>query len=147
MDINKLFSEAALIKQLNVETALAAQSYPASGSFIPVGKLHRFAFLILAGALTSAVTAKVQQAATISGTLKDVTGATVTIADTGDNKWYLIEVEVSHLDSNNGYDYVALTLTGPAGADDFGAILFLGFGDKAPVTQGADKGEIVTVAG
>ncbi|MHB0922635.1 MAG: hypothetical protein ACYC3H_01550 [Bellilinea sp.] len=147
MRINELFSEAAVVKQLNVETALAASSYPASGSFIDVSKFSRFAFLILVGALTSATTAKVQQATVANGVLKDITDAVVVIPDTGDSKWYLIEVETSHLDINNGYNYVTLTLTGPAGLDDFGAIAFLGFGDVAPATQGADKGAIVTVAG
>lgn len=147
MRINELFSEAAKVQQLNVETALGAASYPASGSFIDVSKFSRFAFLIQAGALTSAITAKVQQATAANGVLKDVTNATVAIPDTGDNKWYLVEVETSHLDINNDYHYVTLTLAGPAGADDFGAITFLGFGDAAPTTQGADKGAIVTVAG
>lgn len=147
MRINELFSEAAKIQQLNVETALAASSYPASGSFIDVSKFKRFAFLIQVGALTSAVTAKVQQAAAVNGALKDIAGATVTIPDTGDSKWYLIEVQTDHLDINNDYHYVTLTLTGPAGLDDFGAITFLGFGDVSPATQGADKGAIVTVAG
>jgi len=147
MRINELFSEGAKIQQLNVETALGAASYPASGSFIDVSKFNRFAFLILVGALTSAVTAKVQQAAVANGALKDITDAVVVIPDTGDSKWYLIEVETNHLDINNGYNYVTLTLTGPAGLDDFGAIVFLGFGDVAPATQGADKGAIVNVAG
>jgi len=147
MRINELFSEAAKIQQLNVETALAVASYPPSGSFIDVSKFSRFAFLILAGALTSAVTAKVQQATAANGVLKDITNATVTIPDTGDSKWYLTEVETSHLDINNDYHYVTLTLSGPAGLDDFGAIAFLGFGGEAPATQGADKGAIVTVAG
>ncbi|MFA5836179.1 MAG: hypothetical protein WC837_04400 [Bellilinea sp.] len=147
MRINELFSEAAVIKQLNVAVALAVASYPASGAFIDVSRFERFAFLIQAGTLTSATTCQVQQAATINGVLKDVTGAVVIIPDTGDDKWYLIEVETDHLDSNNGYNYVTLTLAGPALADDFGAITFFGFNGDQPATQGADKGAVVVVAG
>ena len=147
MRMNELFSEAAVIQQLNVETALAVASYPASGSFIDVSKFERFAFLVQAGALDSATTCQVQQAATINGALKDVTNAVQIIPADGDNKWYLIEVETDHLDSNNGYNYVTLTLAGPAGANDFGAITFFGFNGDQPATQGADKGAVVIVAG
>jgi len=144
---NELFSESTLIKLLNTEDAITATQYPASGSFIDVSAYKRFAFLIAAGALNSALTCKVQQATANNGTLKDITDATVTIGATGDDKWYLIEVETNHLDINNSYKYVALDVAGAAGGDDYGAILFFGFAEYRPVTQGADKGEIVTVAG
>jgi hypothetical protein len=145
---NQLLSEVTKIKQLNVEDAIVDGQFPASGSFIDVSQFHRFAFLIMAGALNSALTAKVQQASAVNGALKDVTSATVTIPANGDDKWYLIEVETNHLDSNNGYKYVTLDLAGAAGGDDYGAILFLGLNPGyAPVTQGSDKGEIVSVVG
>ena len=144
---NELFSEKTLIKQLNIEDALTATQFPASGSFIDVSGFHKFGFLIGAGALNSALTCKVQQATANNGTLKDITDATVTIAATGDDKWYWIEVETTHLDSNNDYRYVALDVAGAAGGDDYGAIFFFGFAIDRPVTQGADKGSVVTVAG
>jgi len=80
MRVNELLSEAAVIKQLNVEVALAVASYPASGAFIDVSQYERFAFLVQAGVLDSAITCQVQQAATINGALKDITGAVVVIA-------------------------------------------------------------------
>ncbi|HBA90864.1 MAG TPA: hypothetical protein DCZ08_03520 [Anaerolineaceae bacterium] len=147
MRVNELFSEAAKIVQLNVEVALAAASYPASGAFIDVSQFERFAFLVEAGVLDSEITCQVQQAATINGALKNVTDAVVVIAATGDSKWYLIEVQTARLDINNGYNYVTLTLTGPAGINDFGAITFFGLNGPAPATQGADKGAVVVVAG
>ncbi len=145
---NKLLVEAAKIKQLNAEDALAVAKYPASGSFIDVSDFERFAFLILAGALDDAIVCQVQQATAANGTPKDVTGATLTIAATGDDKWYLIEVETRKLDINNDYRYVTLDLTGIVDADDFGAIVFLGLNPGSmPVTQGADKGNAVALVG
>lgn len=148
MNVNELFVEAAKIQQLNVETALAVAEYPASGSFIDVSQYERFAFLIGVGALDTQVVAQVHQAATVNGATKDVTGATLTIAATGDSKWYLIEVQTNQLDLNNAYNYVTLDVTGPAGGNDYGCIFFFGFnpGEK-PVTQGADKGSSVFIGG
>jgi len=146
--MNRLPSEEILFKQLNAEDALAAADYPASGSFIDVSGLERFAFLVMAGALTSELTLKVQQASAVNGDLKDITGATVVIPATGDDKWYMIEVQTNHLDINNDYHFVTLDVAGAAGDDDYGAILFLGFNPgEMPVTQGADKGSVVSVAG
>lgn len=145
---NQLFTEGTKIQQLNVETAVAAASYPASGSFIDVAEFERFAFLIEVGALTTELVFKVQQATAVNGALKDVSGATVTVAATGDNKWHAIEVQTNKLDINNDYRYVTLTSTGAAGGDDYAAITFFGVnpGSK-PVTQGSDKGSIVSVVG
>lgn len=148
MNINELFSETTLIKQLNVEDAVAAASYPASGSFLDVSQYERFAFLILAGGLDSALTFQVQQATAANGTLKDVTGAVKVVAADGDDKWYLIEVQTAKLDINNDYHFVTLTSSGAAGGNDYAAILFLGLNPGySPVTQGADKGDIVVLAG
>lgn len=146
--LNQLFSEATKIVQLNVEDAVTEASFPASGSYIDVAEYERFAFLVQAGALTTALVFKVQQATDVDHVLKDVTGATVTVAANGDDKWYLIEVQTNKLDINNDYRYVTLTSTGAAGGDDYAAITFFGInpGSK-PVTQGADKGSIVSVVG
>jgi hypothetical protein len=144
-----LMDDDVLIKQLNAEDALAAALYPTSTNFIDVQDFDRFAFLIAAGALDSALTLQVQQDTSATSTdLKDVDGAVVTIAATGDDKWYLIEVDTSKLDSNNGFHYVTLEVAGPAGGNDYGAILFFGFGKGSrPVTQGADRGDAVFVGG
>lgn len=146
--LNKLFIEAVKIQQLNVEDALTEAKFPASGSFIDVSQYDRVAFLVLAGALDSATTIKVQQATANNGTPKDVSGATLTIGATGDDKWYLIEVETRKLDINNDYRYLTLDVAGPAGGNDYAAIVFFGFAPGTmPVTQGSDKGNSVAVVG
>jgi hypothetical protein len=147
MYVNELLSEAVKIQQLNVETVLSAKKVPASAAFIDVSEFESFAFLILGGALVNQVTAQVQQAKTINGAPKAVVGAVVVIPGNGDNKWYMVEVQTNHLDSNGGYRYVTLDLTGGT-TGDYAAILFFGINPgNRPVVQGADCGEIVTLVG
>jgi hypothetical protein len=125
---------------LNTEDALAVAKYPASASFIDVSNWNRFAFLIGAGALTTATVCQVQQdtSATQTAGIKNVTGATVTIGTGDDDEAFVIEVETSRLDVKNGFRYVTLDITGPAGGDDYGAIFFLGLEPRhLPVTQPA----------
>jgi hypothetical protein len=149
MYVNELLSEAVLIQLLNVEDALTVKKFPASGSFIDVSDFERFAFLILVGALNSASTFQVEQTKTINGSPKVVTDAVVIVPGTGGgDQWYLIEVQTNELDSNGGYHYVTLDASGPAGGNDYGAIIFLGINPGyRPVTQGADCGEVVTLVG
>jgi hypothetical protein len=148
MNPNQLFTEANKIQLLNTEDYVDVASYPASGSFIDVSNFKSFMFLILAGALDSALTFQVQQATAVNGTPKDVTGAVVVVGATGDDKWYSIEVQTNKLDINNDYRYVTLKSTGAAGTNDYAALVFIGSnpGEK-PVTQGADKGSIVSIVG
>jgi len=145
---NQLFSEAVLIKQLNVEDDIEVAAYPASGSYIDVSNFERCAFLIGAGALDSELTFKVRQATANNGTLKDLTDAVVVVPADGDDKWYMVEFQVDQLDTDNGYRFVTLSATGAAGTNDYAAIFFFGLNPgMRPVTQGADKGEVVYVAG
>lgn len=139
-----LFSEETEIKLLNTEVVLAAGLYPASGSFILVGGLYRFAFLIAPGVLGAEQTWQVQQAVTINGTPKDITGAVLVVAANGDNKPCVLEVGVDQLDINNDYKYVTLKNTGGA-AGNYSALLFLGWGKKEPVTQDANYGQTVVL--
>lgn len=137
-----------LIKQINqADVVLAAGSYPASGSFIDISKYERFAFLVELGTTAHAQTWQVQQASTINGVLKDVTGALLSSGATDDGKWFLVEVGADQLDINNGYKFVTLTNTsGTTG--DYAQITFLGLVPQfAPVTQGADKGQVTTLVG
>lgn len=145
---NQLFSESVLIKQLNVEDDIEVASYPASGAFIDVSNFKRCAFLVGAGTLDSELTFQVQQATAINGTPKDLTNAVVVVPADGDDKWYMVEFQVDHLDTDGGYRFVTLKSTGAAGTNDYAAIFFFGFNPGyRPVTQGADKGEVVYVAG
>ena len=108
---NVLFSEATIIQQLNAEDAIADGLFPASPNLIDVRQYHRFAFLILAGALDSALTCQVVQdkGATTTAAQKNITGAVVTVPALGDDKWYLVECDQDQLDSNNDFTHVSLT--------------------------------------
>ncbi len=76
---NVLFSEATIIQQLNAEDAIGDGLFPASPNLIDVRQYSRFGFLILAGALDSALTCQVVQdkGATTTAAQKDITGAVV----------------------------------------------------------------------
>ncbi len=58
-----------------------------------------------------------------------------------------MECDQDQLDSNNDFTHVSLDITGAAGGNDYGAIVFLGWGRPMPVSQGATKGAIVSLAG
>ena len=146
---NVLFSEASTIQLLNTEDAIVDGLFPASPNLIPVAGFHRFGFLILAGALDSALTCQVHQdkGATTTASQKDITGAVVVVPALGDDKWYLVECDVDQLDSNNDFTHVTLDITGAAGGNDYAAVVFLAWGKDMPATQGATKGAIVSLAG
>lgn len=149
MDVNMLFSECCKVHVLEEGDALAAASYPTSGNYIDVRGVHRFALLGIVNAVNSATTVQLQQSVGDDGAPKDITGAVYTIPGDGsaDGKWFIIEVEVSHLDSNNGYTHVSAAVSGVAGGNDTAALLLLEFaGEKIPVTQ-ADLASAVNVVG
>jgi len=127
--------------------ALTTGDYPAT--FIDVAQFERFAFVIDLGAVgATSIDMKVVQATAAAGTgKKDVTGAAITQLDgDDDNKSALIEVAVNKLDINNGFRYVAVTLTRSGGSSNTGAITFYGVNpDVAPVTQPAALLESVAV--
>jgi hypothetical protein len=146
----RTFSDNVFVKLLNTEDALVdATYYPASASFIDVSNFERFVFLIGAGALDTATTFAVHENDdnTSSGAAA-ITGATVTVATDGDDKWYSIEVQTSRLAAGNSF--VSLYSTGATG-NDYGAIVFLGLNPRnAPVTQPtgtSGQGSSVIVAG
>ena len=142
------FAEQVKVQGCNAfSTALADGKFPASGSFIDVSDFERFAFVVKAGALNSALTVKVQQATAANGTPKDVSSATASIAATDDDDTFIIEVETRKLDLNNDYRFVTLDLAGAAGSDDYADIIFLGINPGVtPVTQPATTNKVI-VAG
>lgn len=146
---NILFSEAVKVHVLNDGAALSVAKYPTSTNFIPVGGVHRFAVLGIVNAVNTATVIQVQQAVDDDSTPKDITGAVKTIAADGsdDGKWFIIEVETSHMDINNDYKFVTVDVSGAAGANDLVTLLLLEFaGETIPVTQ-ADLDEAVNVVG
>ena len=139
--------QVQIVAANNFNTAIVDGKFPASTAFRDVSDMERFAFLIKAGTLDSALTCKVQQADAADGTPKDVTGATVTVGALDDNDTYLIEVETRRLDITNKYHFVTLDVAGAAGSNDYLAIIFLGLNaGKAPVTQDATTNTVL-VAG
>jgi hypothetical protein len=138
---------------LNVEDPITDTTYyPASGSFIDVSGYERFVFQIMAGGLDTETTFAVRQdtSATVTGSVKIVTGATVVVAALGDDKLYTIEVSSDQLDLANGFHYVSLYSTGAAGGNDYAAISFHGLNPRnEPVTQPATTpaaGQILVTA-
>jgi len=145
---NILLSELLGMKVLNKGTALSAAKYPVSGSFIPVGGMHRFAIFGVVNAADSAVTVQVQQAVTINGTPKDIANAVYVIPADGsaNGKIFIIEVEVAQMDINNGYKYVTVDVSGPSGNDTATLVFFDELPAKIPVTN-ADVISAVKVVG
>lgn len=144
----KTFAEQTYIQTCNAfGTAIADGQFPASGSFIDVSSFERFAFVVVAGTLDSALTLTVKQATTASGTPATVTNATATIGTTDDNEVFVIEVETRKL-TLTGYRYVTLDVAGAAGSNDYASIVFYGINpEDMPVTQPATTNTPVIVAG
>ncbi len=145
----RTLTEQVLFQTCNdFNTAIADGEFPASGSFIEVGQYERFVFIVRAGTLDSALTCQVQQAATVNGVAKDVTGAVAVVGAGDDNELFLIEVETRKLDINNGYNYVTLDVSGAAGGNDYLDIVFVGVNPLTmPVTQPTGTNTPVIVAG
>lgn len=124
----------------NFNTAIVDGKFPASGSFISMSPYSRLVFLIRAGTLDSALTVQAYQdtGATQTGSVKVITGATVTVATDDDNELFWIEIQESQLDIANGFTHVTLDVAGAAGGNDYLDILYIGHQPKtAPVTQPA----------
>lgn len=135
----RAFTEDTYFKAANnFGTAIADGKFPASGSYIRVGDFERFAFVVRAGAVDSALTLQVYQdtAATETAGVKVVTGAADIVGTGDDNDLFIIEVETRKLDISNGFDFVTLGVSGAAGSNDYLDILFVGINPtSAPVTQ------------
>lgn len=122
--------------------------YPGATTYIHVGDFERFQFKLAVGSTNNNVAAKVVQATDAAGSgSKDITGAAITTLDgNDDNQQASIEVEVRKLDINNGFDYVALSLTITGTTTAYAE--FRGFTPGlVPVTQHADFVEQVKVLG
>jgi len=123
---------------LNSEDAITASNYPVSTAYIDVSSYSHCAFLVGLGLLDSALTFQVYQdtSATETASIKILTGASEVTTATDDDEVFLIEFATEALDSGNNFHYVTLTVTGAAGANDYGSIWFFGWNAKTlPVTQ------------
>lgn len=127
----------------NFMTAMADADYaPASGSFIDMDGIDHGVFLIHLGTLDTAPTFTVKQdtSATVTVDVKALnTAVAQAMAADDDNQWLTLEFSANLLDRAEGFHYVTLLISGPAGSNDYADIFFMGFKNKkTPVTQPAN---------
>lgn len=108
-------------------------------SWFPASNHERFMALIQTGVLGTSATvdAKLIQAKDSSGTgSKDVTGKAITqiVKASGDNKQALINLRAEELDINNGFTYVALSITVGAAASLVGGVVLGGTPRQYPAS-------------
>lgn len=140
--VNNLFALAN-----NMGTAIVDGVFPASGSFFDAADYPWIMFIVRVGTLDSVLTLQVHQdtSATQTASVKDITGATLTVAADDDNELKVIEVQASQLDIANAFRYVTLDITGAAGSNDFLDIMVVGrHARHKPVTQPATVTSDVT---
>lgn len=107
--------------------------------WISASNHERFLALIQTGVLGASATvdAKLIQAKDSIGTgSKDVTGKAITqiVKASGDNKQALINLRTEELDINNGFSYVALSITVGAAASLVGGSVIGGTGRQYPAS-------------
>jgi hypothetical protein len=147
---NNQYENVYTLKCNNFNTAAVDGNFPASTAYIDTSEFTHFCFKIFAGTLDSALTCQVKQdtSATETASIKDVTGATVTVGTSDDNEWVIIEVETAKLDINNNFRYVTLAVSGAAGGNDYLCVVFEGWNARnVPVTQHANYSAHVLIAG
>ena len=96
-------------------------------------------FYIHLGTIADALTFAVFQdtSATVTGSVKALTGATFTIVATDDGGYFFLEFNTAKLDSANGFRYVTCKVTGTSGSN-YAEIAFFGLHARSePVTQSA----------
>lgn len=131
-------------------TGTGAATLPAA--YINVSDYDYFGFLISTGVMDGTIDAKVVQATAASdggSDSKDVSGAAITqIPATGDADQVSITVETRKLDINNGFNYVALTLTEDSSTGQLCDVWFYAYNaGEEPVTQHTDFNQQVFVGG
>lgn len=133
--------------KLNEQIAVLTTFDPASvaagtvvTAWVPAANFHSMAAMIQTGVLGASATldAKLRQATDAAGTgAKDVTGKAITqiVKASGDGKQASIEMRAEDLDVNNGFAFVALSVTVGTAASIFGAQL-VGFNARfMPASQ------------
>lgn len=85
-------------------------------TWVSIANVHSITALLQTGVLGASATvdAKLRQATDNSGTgAKDITGKAITqiVKASGDNKQVTIDVRDTELDTNNGFAFVALSVT------------------------------------
>jgi len=123
--------------QASPEDFLDNLDYPASGSYIDTTGYEWVTCVIHLGALTSALVFTLKQTNGTAGATLDTIDATnckKTIATTDDDQVILMELQTAMLAED--HHFVSCVVTGEAGGDDYGDIMFYLHGARRlPVTQ------------
>jgi hypothetical protein len=138
-------------------TAVLATLDPASvaastvvTTWVPVANFHSICAVLQTGVLGASATvdARLRQATSSAGAgAKDITGKAITqiVKASGDNKQAVIEVRADELDSNNGFNFVALSVTVGTAASLLSASL-LGVNPRfVPASAGNQAGVVQMV--
>ena len=150
MGKNSLPSERAAVLATVDPDVLTAAAH--TSDYIDMSKFQRARAIVMAGTLGASATfdAKLVQATDSSGTgSKDITGKAITQltqAGSDSDKQAIINLDAMELDLDNGFDFVALTITVATASSD-GAGVLLGFDPKhAPASDNdlASVDEIVS---
>ena len=129
-----MHTNARISEQLALLAVLSPQSVSAGTvvtSYVPMSNAQRLLAVLQTGVLGASATvdAKLVQATDSSGTgSKDITGKAITqiVKASGDNKQVEIDLRSAELDSNNGFGYVALSITVGTAASLLSAALYGG---------------------
>lgn len=124
----KISEKLAILATLDPASVAAGTVLTA---WVPVAGFNSIAALIQTGILGASATvdAKLRQATDASGTgAKDIANKALTqiVKASGDNVQAIVECRADDLDTNNGYGYVALSVTVGAAASILGAALIGG---------------------
>ncbi len=138
-----MYTNAKISEQLAVLATINPISQAAgsvSTGWVNTGNFERLMALVQTGVLGTSATvdAKIQQASDASGTgAKDVTGKAITqiVKATGDNRQAMINLRPEELDTNNGYEYIRVTLTVGTAASLVCLNLLGSVAKEAPVSQ------------
>lgn len=133
-----------------IGTALVNNAYlPASASFIDTNGYDQVSVFIHLGVIADPMTFSVFQdtSATATGSIKILTGATKTIADTDDGKWLCIEFPVAALDTANSFRYITIKTTDVSGSNYASMVVRMFRAREVPVSQPANYAYSVILGG
>jgi hypothetical protein len=133
----KLSEKAAILATLDPASVAPSTVVTA---FVPLSNVGQVAALLQTGVLGAAATvdAKLRQAQDAAGTgAKDIAGKSIAqiVKATGDNVQALVEARAEDLDVNNGYGFVALSVTVGTAASLVGAALIGSSTRYSPASQ------------
>lgn len=143
----KLSEKIAILATLDPASVAAGT---VTTAFVPLANVGLLSALIQTGLLGTAATvdAKLMQAQDSAGTnAKAITGKAIAqiVKASGDNKQAIVEVRPEELDVNNGFGYVALSVTVGAAASQVGAALIGSAARYLPASQFNQAGVVQIV--